>query len=76
MQEIKDKLEELFEKVRNLPEDRKVEASRALTTLTQEDTYVLSEEELAIIMPELEGAMRGEFATEAEVDDAINKPWA
>jgi len=76
MEVINDTLEELFEKVRKLPEDRKAEATRALADITSDDVYVLSDDELADVLPELEGALSGEFATGAEVEDAINKPWA
>lgn len=76
MDAINEMLEELFEKVRKLPEGRKIEATLALAELTSEDVYVLSGEELAAVLPEFEGARRGEFATEAEVNGVINKPWA
>lgn len=75
MEAIDAKLEELFEKVRKLPEEEKAAAAAALKKLTREKVYVLSEEELAIIIPEMEGAMRGEYATDEEVEEALYKPW-
>ena len=75
MEAIKDTLEELFEKVRNLPEHRKLEAQLVLEDLTGDDVYSLSAEELAILEPALERAERGEFASDEEVAEALHKPW-
>ena len=76
MEAIDTTLEELFEKVRKLPEQEKAAAALVLEDLTQDSAYVLSEEELAILGPALERAKRGEFADQAEVDELLNKPWA
>jgi len=76
MATIEEKLETLFAKVRTLPEDRQQQAIMALSEIAEEDVYILSDEERAILEPALERAKRGEFASDAEVDEAINKPWS
>jgi hypothetical protein len=76
MATIHEKLEALFAKVRALPEERQQLAIVALSEIAADDAYVLSEEELAILEPALERARRGEFASEAEVAEAIYKPWS
>jgi hypothetical protein len=75
MEAIDTTLEDLFEKVRNLPEDKKAAATRALKKLTTESVYVLSDDELAVVVPALEGALRGELASDEEVYEALYKPW-
>jgi hypothetical protein len=47
----------------------------ALSEIAQEETYRLSEDEQAVLGHALERAKRGEFASEAEVDEALNKRW-
>lgn len=71
-----DNLEDLFEKIRNLPEDRKIAAKVALAELADDGEYILSDIELAILEPALARAKGGEFADEAEVDELLNKPWS
>ena len=74
MATIEEKLEELFTKVRSLPKDRQEVAAVALAEIVEDEVYVLSEEELAVLEPALERAKRGEFASDAEVDEVLNKP--
>ena len=76
MPTTEDKLESLFAKVRTLPKDRKVLAVQALSEIAEQDVYVLSDEERAVLEPELEAAKRGEFASHEEVDEVLNKPWS
>ena len=76
MATIQEKLEILFAKVRALPEERQHEAILALTEIAEDDVYVLSDEERTILEPALERAKRGQFASDAEVDEALNKPWS
>lgn len=71
-----EKLEALFAKVRSLPKERQEYVAMALEEITEEDVYVLSDEERAILEPALERAKRGEFASDAEVDQLLNKPWS
>lgn len=71
-----DELETLFAKVRALPRKRQQLVIAALSEIADEDIYILSEDERAMLEPALERAKRGEFASEAEVDEAINKPWS
>ena len=73
---IEDRLEMLFAKVRALPTDRQELALQVLTEIVEEEVYVLSDEERAILEPALGRARRGEFATDAEVDEVLNKPWS
>ena len=70
------KLETLFAKVRALPEERQQMAIMALSEIAEEEVYILSDEERAVLEPALERAKRGEFASEAEVDEVLNKPWS
>lgn len=77
MSAIQEKLEALFAKVRALPEERQQRALEVLSELAEEeDIYILSDEERAILEPALERAERGEFASDAEVDEVLNKPWS
>jgi len=71
-----EKLETLFAKVRALPKERQQLAIMALSEIAEDDVYVLSDEERAILEPALERARRGEFASDAEVDEVLNKPWS
>jgi len=75
MPTTEDKLESLFAKVRTLPKARQELAVEALSEIAQEETYRFSEDEQAVLGHALERAKRGEFASEAEVDEALNKRW-
>ena len=70
------RFEQLFEKVRHLPDDRKQCAAILLEEIIADEEYILSAEELAILEPALAGALRGEFASDEEVAEALYKPWA
>jgi len=72
---IDERLEALFAKVRTLSEDRKQYAIIALTEIANEDIYVLSDEERAILEPALRDAERGENLSHVETDELLNKPW-
>jgi hypothetical protein len=76
MSKIEERLESLFAKVRALSKERQVQAIAALADIAEDEVYVLSPEELAVLEPALERAKRGEFATDAEVDEVLNKPWS
>jgi hypothetical protein len=76
MPTIEEKLESLFAKVRALPKERQELAVAALTDIAEEEVYVLSDDERAVLEPALERAKRGEFASDAEVDEVLNKPWS
>ena len=76
MTKIEDRLETLFAKVRALSTDRQEFAMEVLTEIVENDVYVLSDEERAILEPALERAKRGEFATDADIDEVLNKPWS
>lgn len=69
-----DKLEHLFAKVRALPEQRQEQVVELLADITDEP-FVLSDDELAVVLPELEAARRGEFACPQDVDAVLNRPW-
>jgi hypothetical protein len=71
-----DKLEDLFARVRRLPEARQELAIEMLSQIAGESVYRLSDDELAVLAPALDRARRGEFASEAEVDEALNTPWS
>ena len=70
-----EKLEALFAKVRALPEPRQLVVLELLTEETAEEPHQLSEDELAVLRPALERAQRGEFASDEEVADVLDRPW-
>ena len=70
-----DRLEALFEKVRALPDPEQEAVVEALTELTSGSPYQLTDDELSVLVPELEGAHRGEFATKEAVDAVLGAPW-
>ncbi len=74
--DTEEKLEALFAKVRALPKERQELVVVTLTEIAEDYVYVLSNEERAILQPALERAKRGEFASDAEVDEVLNKPWS
>lgn len=76
MSTIEERLEELFAKVRKLPKERQEMAAFALAEIAEEEVYVLSDDELAVLEPALRDAERGENLTDAKTDDLLNKPWA
>jgi hypothetical protein len=76
MPTTEDKLETLFAKVRTLPKERKKLAVEALSEIANVEVYQLSDDERALLEPEVEAAKRGEFASDEEVDEALNKPWS
>lgn len=69
-----EKLESLFAKVRSLSEPRQQAAVEALSEIAEEP-YKLSEEELAVLEPALERAERGEFVSEVDAAEVLDKPW-
>jgi hypothetical protein len=76
MPKTAEKLEELFAKVRALPEERQELAVQALSEIAGEEIYLLSDDERAVLDPALDRAKRGELASDAEVDELLNKPWS
>jgi hypothetical protein len=70
-----EKLEALFAKVRALPKERQEYAVMALEEIAEDDVYVLSDEERAILEPALQRAKHGESASDEDVDEVLNKPW-
>jgi hypothetical protein len=61
-------LEQAIAKVRALPEEKQQLAADLLEDLAAvEEPYLLSEAERAIVLPALERARRGEFASDADV---------
>ena len=76
MTTTEDQLETLFAKVRALPKGRQELAVEALSEITEEREYKLSDAERAALEPALARAKRGEFASDAEVDEVLNKSWS
>ena len=76
MATTEDKLENLFAKVRALPRARQELAVEALSEIAEVETYKFSDEERAVLEPALDRAKRGEFAPDADIDEALNKPWS
>ena len=74
MPAINEKLETLFEKVRTLPKERQEAAIEALADIAEEP-YALSDDALAVLKPALQRAQRGQFTSDEEVNELLNKPW-
>ena len=61
-------LEQAIAKVRRLPAEQQQLAAELLEELAAvEETYILSDAERAILLPALERAKRGEFASDEEM---------
>jgi hypothetical protein len=71
-----DKLETLFAKVRALPKARQELAVEVLSEIAGEETYVLCDDERAVVEGALERAKRGEFASQADIDEVLDKSWS
>jgi hypothetical protein len=69
------KLEALFAKVRTLPEPRQLALVEFLAEEIAEEPHELSENELAALRPAREWVQRGEFASDEEVAELLDKPW-
>jgi len=76
MTTTEDQLETLFAKVRTLPKGRQELAVEALSEITDEQEYKLSDDERAVLEPALGRAKRGEFAADADVREVLNKSWS
>jgi len=76
MATTEDQLETLFAKVRALPKGRQELAIEALSEITDEQEYKLSDDERAVLDPALARAKRGEFAADADVREVLNKSWS
>jgi hypothetical protein len=76
MTTTEDHLETLFAKVRALPKGRQELAIDALSEITDEREYKLSDAERAVLEPALARAKRGEFASDADVDEVLNNSWS
>ena len=70
-----EKFETLIAKARALPEARLQAVVAALEEIAEEP-YQLSADELSILLPALEDALRGEHLTDAESDAILNTSWA
>lgn len=61
-----------------LPEAKHEIAAELLEQLTADDgeTYLLSAEERGVVREALARAERGEFASDADVEAVLRRPWA
>jgi hypothetical protein len=75
MATTEDKLQTLFAKLKALPQSRQELAIEALSEIAEEEPYNLSDDERATLEPALERAKRDEFASDADVDQTLNKRW-
>ena len=75
MSTTRQRLDELVAKLRSLPIVRQEAAIEALSEIVAEP-YRLSEDELAVLRPALQEALRDENLTEAVTDDLLTKPWS
>ncbi len=76
MPTTEEKIETLVARLRALPKARRELAVEALAEIVDDEVYALSDDERAILVPELEAAKRGEFASDADVEEALDKPWS
>jgi hypothetical protein len=76
MSSTQEKLETLIAKLRALPEERKELAVEALAEIAEQDVYVLSDDERAVLEPVLAEALRGDNLVDTDKADVLNKPWA
>lgn len=70
-----EQIETVIAKLRSQPEARQRAALQALQEIAYEP-YLLSEDELSVLRPARQEALRGENLTDAETDELLNKPWA
>ena len=75
MSTTQQRLDELVAKLRSLPIVRQEAAIEALNEIVAEP-YRLSKDELAVLRPALQEALRGENLTDAESDELLTKPWS
>jgi hypothetical protein len=68
-----EKLEHLVARVRALPEAHQQAAVEALAEIAEE-FYQLCEDELTVLQPALERAGRGEFVSDDEAAELLDKP--
>ena len=70
-------LEDALGKVLRLPEHKQEVAAELLEQLAQSDAapYALSLDERAAVQAALARAEKGEFASEADVDAVLRRPW-
>lgn len=71
------RLEDALGKVLRLSEEKQVVAAEMLEQLAQSEAapYALSPDERTVVREALARAERGEFASEAEVDAVLRRPW-
>ena len=71
-------LEDALGKVLRLPEAKQEIAAELLEQLAADDgaPYLLSAEERQIVREALARAERGEFASDADVEAVLRRPWA
>ena len=69
-----EQLESLVGKLRAQSEARQRAAVDALREIAEEP-YQLSEDELAVLRPAREEALKGEHLTDADTDELLNTPW-
>jgi hypothetical protein len=68
MTDDQDTLKRTIARLRELPQEKLERVSEFLDDMTDDqDIYILSGDERATLEPEIQGALRGEFATEEEV---------
>ena len=70
-------LEDAIEKVKTLPENRQLLAAEVLEDIISgsQEAFQIPAEDLPAVFEGAEQAKRGEFASDAEVDELLNKPW-
>lgn len=71
-------LSEVLRKVAELPEERQDDAAHILLRLLENDAsrYRLSDDQLHEVEQAIAEADNGQFASEEEVADVLERPWA
>ena len=75
MSVISDEIDALVAAAKRLPEARQKLVVDALREMVEEP-YILSDAELAILLPALEDARAGRELTDAASDDLLSQPWS
>jgi hypothetical protein len=63
-------------KCERLPKARQELAVEVLSEIADEETYILSDDEHAVLDSALDRTNRREFASRADVDEVLNNPWS
>lgn len=70
-------LEQAIEKARTLPKERQEYIAEVIEEIAAEgDFYQLTDDERRLVREGTDELDRGEYASEAQIDAALRRPWA